>query len=120
MSLFRKPKRNVQQRQIDLNDDDDDVKTTTHDDEDPSLEELQSSIAKFKEKKSGKSKNKKQSKVDETEAEKEKKIPSQLLSFDEDLLTGGQYRIYSSFAILSGSPIWLFTQLLNFPFVSLP
>lgn len=105
MSLFRKPKRNVQQRQIDLNDDDDDVKTTTHDDEDPSLEELQSSIAKFKEKKSGKSKNKKQSKVDETEAEKEKKIPSQLLSFDEDLLTGGQYRIYSSFAILSGSPI---------------
>ena len=87
MSLFRKPKRNVRQRQVD---DDDDEVTNTQDDEDPSLEEVKSTIAKFKEKKSSKDK-KKSIKSEVVEIEKDKKVPSQLLSFDEDLTAAGEH-----------------------------
>ena len=93
--MFRKPKRNVRQRQVD-DDDSDDVETKTE--EDPkSLEELQSNIAKFKEKKSNSNKNisnkaatKKSNKNNVDENGDDKKVPVQLLSFDEDLLTGGE------------------------------
>jgi hypothetical protein len=37
MSLFRKPKRNVRQRQFDDDDDDNDVNAAAGDDEDPNL-----------------------------------------------------------------------------------
>ena len=90
MSMFKKPKRNVRQRQID-DDELSDVEMKTEDD--PSLEELKSSIAKFKEKKASKSnstKPKKPSKNIIDENGDDKKAPAQLLSFDEDLLTGGK------------------------------
>jgi hypothetical protein len=66
------------------------------------LEELQSSIAKFKEKKASKTdKKSKVSKIklsknhyevnDDEEDKDEKKTAAQLLSFDQDLLTGGKF-----------------------------
>jgi len=88
MSLFRKPKRNVRQRQAD---DDDDDCVDAQVEEDPGLRELQSSIAKFKEKKASKSEKKKNVKnaIDVDDDKEDKKAAAQLLSFDEDLLTGG-------------------------------
>ena len=96
--MFRKPKRNVRQRQVDDDDDDGDSNDVAKvmladEDDDPSLEELQSSIAKFKElkeKKSKKDKKKASSKVDSGGVDKDKKAPTQLLSFDEDLTAAGK------------------------------
>lgn len=91
MSLFRKPKRNVRQRQIDSDEDDDvkDVKPAKDDDE-PGLAQLQTNIAKFKEKKA-KFKNKFPVKSTSGESKEDKKATAQLLSFDEDLFTGGNW-----------------------------
>lgn len=102
MSLFRKPKRNVRQRQVDEEDDDVDSNDVSKpvqvdEDEDPSLEELQSSIAKFKEKKSKKDKKKNSSKADSGGVDKDKKVPTQLLSFDEDLTTAGMLNLKNVF-----------------------
>ena len=97
MSMFRKPKRNVRQRQVDDDDDDGDSNDVAKvmpadEDDDPSLEELQSSIAKFKELKEKKSKKdkKKASSKDSGGVDKDKKAPTQLLSFDEDLTAAGK------------------------------
>ena len=94
--MFRKPKRNVRQRQVDDDDDDGDSNDVAKvmladEDDDPSLEELQSSIAKFKELKEKKSKkDKKKASSNSGGVDKDKKAPTQLLSFDEDLTAAGK------------------------------
>ena len=98
MSLFRKPKRNVRQRQAD-DDDADDVDAQVE--EDPGLRELQTSIAKFKEKKASKNEKKKNVKNTFDDDDKEdKKAAAQLLSFDEDLLTGGLFRTIGPYSFV--------------------
>ena len=70
------------------------------------LEELQSSIAKFKEKKSSKTEkksNKAKIKLsknhyednDDDDDREDKRTAAQLLSFDQDLLTGGKLKDHS-------------------------
>ena len=79
MSLFRKPKRAIRQRQVDSDDE-----NIQNEEEDNTLDEIQSTIEKFKDKSKKSSKNKHKNQTSGSNIDKgDDKKPSTLLSFDD-------------------------------------
>ena len=79
MSLFRKPKRAIRQRQVDSDDE-----NIQNEEEDNTLDEIQSTIEKFKDKSKKSSKNKHKNQTSGSNIDKgDDKKSSTLLSFDD-------------------------------------
>ena len=88
--MFRKPKRNVRQRRV-SSDEEAEVKEEVKENEDTGLEELHSSINKFKEKKKSSKKDRRTGGSASAKPEKSKDDEGKkLLSFEQDLNEGGE------------------------------
>ena len=96
LEMFRKPKRNVRQRKVSSDEGSDDL---VENEEDVGLEELHSSINKFKEKKKSTKKDRRvgsgSSKSDKPKDDDGKK----LLSFEQDLNEGGKFTTYPDYYV---------------------